>query len=73
MTILSSCPSLERSPTLHYHVLTDDFKALLYANDVGYKRKDAKLFVQRIHRLPMLLFPRETFTTALLTDRKKLM
>lgn len=54
-------------------LLIDDFKAILYANDVGYKRKDDKLFVQRIHRLPMLLFPKETFTTALLTDRKKLM
>jgi hypothetical protein len=51
----------------------DEFKAILYANDVGYKRKEDKLFVQRIHKLPMLLFPKETFTTALLTDRKKLM
>ena len=50
---------------------TADFKALLYANDVGYKRDNNKLFVKRFYRIPLLLFPRETFTTALLMDRER--
>ena len=50
---------------------TDEFKAVLHANDVGYKRDNNKLYVKRFYRIPLLLFPRETFTTALLMDRER--
>jgi hypothetical protein len=50
----------------------DDFKGLLYSNDIGYKRADDKLFVRRYYRLPMLLFPQETFQTHVCSDIPKL-
>lgn len=37
-----------------------DFKALLYNNDIGYKKQNDKLFIRRFYRLPALLFPEET-------------
>lgn len=50
----------------------DDLKALLYSTDIGYKHADDKLFVRRFYRLPMLLFPEETFQTHTCSDIEKL-
>jgi hypothetical protein len=51
---------------------TEAFKAVLFANDVGYKREGNKgLYVRRYYRIPMLLFPKETFTTSLLMDKDR--
>lgn len=50
----------------------DEIKAILYANDVGYKRQDGKLFVQRFYRLPMLLFPRDVLCTNITLNQKYL-
>ena len=47
-------------------------RQLLYDNDVGYKQVEGKMFVRRAYRLPRLLFPKESLTTALLTDQEKL-
>lgn len=47
-------------------------RQLLYDNDVGYKQVEGKMYVRRAYRLPRLLFPKETLTTALLTDQEKL-
>ena len=49
----------------------NDFKSILYANDVGYKRESNKLYVRRFYRIPLLLFPKETFTTTLLMDKER--
>ena len=38
----------------------EDFKAILYKNDIGYRRQDDRLYVRRFYRLPALLFPEET-------------
>jgi hypothetical protein len=46
----------------------EEIKAILYANDVGYKSEEGKLFIRRHYKLPMLLFPKETFTTTILAD-----
>jgi hypothetical protein len=35
-------------------------KALLYANEVGYKKQNNKFYIKRFYRLPSLLFPEET-------------
>jgi hypothetical protein len=35
-------------------------KAVLYKNEVGYKKQNDKLYVRRFYRLPALLFPEET-------------
>ena len=48
-----------------------ELKALLYSNDVGYKREDGRLYIRRAYRLPQLLFPQETLTTALLTTQQQ--
>jgi hypothetical protein len=50
----------------------EEIKAILYANDVGYKNEGEKLFIRRHYKLPMLLFPKETFTTTLLADEARL-
>jgi hypothetical protein len=39
----------------------DSVKALLYQNEIGYKKDEGKTFVKRFYRLPYLLFPREVF------------
>lgn len=50
----------------------DELKTLLYSNDIGYKHTDNKLFVRRYYRLPMLLFPQESFQTHVCSDLEKL-
>lgn len=48
-----------------------DFKRLLYDNDIGYKSsgtEEGKLFVQRYYKLPALLFPTEMFAERLMAD-----
>ncbi|CAE7425847.1 unnamed protein product [Symbiodinium microadriaticum] len=35
-------------------------KALLYKNDIGYRKQNDKVYVRRHYRLPALLFPEET-------------
>ena len=35
----------------------EEFRAILYSNEVGYKRVNGKLYVRRYYRIPMLLFP----------------
>ena len=42
-----------------------DLKRLLYANRVGYKNENLFTFVKRFYRIPMLLFPVETFAARL--------
>lgn len=49
-----------------------EFKALLYNNDIGYKTEEGKLYVRRFYRLPMLMFPQETFQTHVCADLEKL-
>jgi len=49
-----------------------ELRALLYKNDVGYKREEGKLFIRRAYRLPQLLFPKETLTSALLAHQERL-
>ena len=49
-----------------------DLRAVLYRNDVGYKKVDEKLYILRSYRLPMLLFPKETLLTSLTADESKL-
>lgn len=39
-----------------------DFKQLLYDNDIGYKVVDGKLFVRRFYMIPQLLFPQEVLS-----------
>ena len=51
---------------------TSDMKALLYNNDVGYKMVTSKLYIKRFYKLPVLLFPTETFTTSMLTNQERL-
>ena len=43
----------------------EDLKRLLYNNQVGYKTENSFTFVKRFYRLPMLLFPLETFAARL--------
>lgn len=38
----------------------NDLKAILYQNDIGYKKQNEKYYVRRFYRLPGLLFPEET-------------
>lgn len=59
------------SKTEEYETYTlADIKALLYHNDIGYKRQGEKqqLYVQRYYKIPALLFPKELFTTKMLAD-----
>lgn len=45
----------------------ENFKQLLYDNDIGYKREvNNKLYVKRFYKIPSLLFPEETLLTYLL-------
>ena len=37
-----------------------EMKAMLYKNDVGYRKQNEKLYIRRFYRLPALLFPEET-------------
>jgi hypothetical protein len=43
----------------------EDMRKLLYKNDIGYKqdveRDTAKMFIKRFYKIPMLLFPKDTF------------
>lgn len=50
----------------------DKVKEILYANGIGYKTEEGKLYIKRFYRLPALLFPKQTWTTQLLNDRSKL-
>jgi hypothetical protein len=50
----------------------DFIRRLLYENQVGYRAEEGKVFVKRFYKLPALLFPKETFTAALMADRAKL-
>lgn len=50
----------------------DEIKAVLYANDIGYKKQDGKLFVQRFYRIPMLLFPRDVLCTNITLNQQYL-
>jgi hypothetical protein len=47
-------------------------KKVLYNNDIGYKSQSDKLFVKRFYKLPVLMFPKETFTTEMLTNQDRL-
>jgi hypothetical protein len=38
----------------------DGLKAVLFSNEVGYKKQNDKYYVRRFYRLPALLFPEET-------------
>jgi hypothetical protein len=38
----------------------EEFKQLLYDNDIGYKTHEGKLYVRRFYLIPTLLFPNET-------------
>jgi len=46
----------------------DEFKALLYKNDIGYKPENNKLFVKRFYRVPGLLFPLESIASSVLLN-----
>ena len=70
-------------PQIHYHndekkllefksFSIDDIKALLYHNDIGYKKENKKLFIKRFYRLPLLLFPKEILKVGLINDEDKL-
>lgn len=51
---------------------TLEMKSILYQNDIGYKTMDEKVYIRRYYKLPMLLFPEETFAaTLLLSDVDK--
>ena len=50
----------------------NDIKAILYNNDIGYKTITSKLYIKRFYKLPVLLFPTETFTTSMLTNQERL-
>ena len=45
----------------------DEFRRILFDNNVGYKKQDDKLYVKRFYKLPQLLFPTETLATTLTT------
>lgn len=49
----------------------DDLKKLLYSNDIGYKPVGKKLFVKRFYNLPVLLFPKQTWATSILSDQNR--
>lgn len=63
-------------PMLKYPQLADTFqlpdkesiRQLLYNNDIGYRDERGRLYVKRFYRLPMLLFPEATVTTAMTSD-----
>jgi hypothetical protein len=50
----------------------DGLKQTLYSNDIGYKKLEGQLFVKRFYLLPQLLFPVETFASAITADKAKL-
>lgn len=50
----------------------DEFKTLLYTNDIGYKPENNKLFVKRFYRIPGLLFPLETIASGVLLNTELL-
>lgn len=43
----------------------NSLKVLLYHHAIGYKREQGKTYVRRFYRIPMLLFPEETFISQL--------
>lgn len=45
-----------------------DIRKLLYTNDIGYKVDDGKLLIRRFYKLPLLLFPVETFVSKVVSD-----
>jgi hypothetical protein len=47
----------------------EEIKRLLYENDVGYQRRDGKLYVRRFYKLPMLLFPTEVCCALIAQDK----
>eukprot|EP01041_Mallomonas_annulata_P004181 gene4181-8317_t len=49
----------------------NSLRKILYENDIGYRDMGGKLFIRRFYRLPMLLFPEDTFTAALMADSNK--
>lgn len=49
----------------------DEIKEILYKNDIGYKVQNKKLFINRFYALPLLLFPKQTWTTKFLQDQEK--
>lgn len=49
-----------------------DVKALLYNNEIGYKKENDKLYVKRFYRLPALLFPRDIMCTRISLNEKYL-
>jgi len=61
----------EKSHTFNVPKL-NDMKAILYNNDIGYKTITSKLYIKRFYKLPVLLFPTETFTTSMLTNQERL-
>jgi hypothetical protein len=46
----------------------DSLRKLLYDNDIGYKTEGGKVFVKRFYSIPKLLFPTDTFATALVEE-----
>jgi hypothetical protein len=55
-------PMVKYPERVNKYVLPDiqGLKALLYQNDIGYKKQGEKVMVRRFYRLPALLFPEET-------------
>jgi len=58
----------DKLPTL----TIDQIKSVLYANEIGYKKEESKLFVKRFYRLPKLLFPLDTFCVSIANDEELL-
>ncbi len=50
----------------------EQLRQVLFENEVGYKRVMDQLYVKRYYRLPMLLFPKETLATAIISDEQRL-
>lgn len=50
---------------------SDELRAILFANKIGYKTENTKLFVRRFYYLPKLLFPEETMNTKIIGERYK--
>lgn len=61
----------ERVASMNFPEL-QSVKEVLYNNDIGYKSQNDKLFVKRFYKLPVLMFPKETFTTEMLTNQERL-
>lgn len=62
-----------RSPQLAQKCVVpsiDEFKTILYENEIGYKKDGAsgQLYVKRFYRIPMVLFPQESFHTFICSD-----